>query len=74
MPTQPMPDDRPVSSWVCQIVDSERKALDAPKSCFKANYAGSSNENNGRGEPMEIANGCFASKIMISKAKELNRK
>lgn len=33
-------------SWVCQRVDSERKALDSPVSCCNANDAASINENN----------------------------
>lgn len=46
-------------------------------SCFNANEIGNSNENNEKkkkAEVVEIANGCFASKVMIFKAKELNRK
>lgn len=38
-----MPTDRHVS-WICQRVDSERKALDSPMSCFNANAAASINE------------------------------
>lgn len=56
-----------------QLMEKERPWM-PPMSCFHANGAGNSNENNENKKEVEIENGCFASRVMIFKAKELNRK
>lgn len=56
-----------------ELIEKERPWM-PPMSCFNANGAGNSNENNENKKEVEIENGCFAYKVMIFKAKELNRK